>query len=228
MVDTIIVSGGNIQKDFALDFLKEKMSLPKGKKPSLVAADKGLDYLRQIGYEPDIAIGDFDSLSPNGRKYLGEMGAGVEKETVVVKLRPEKDDTDTQAALNFCIGQGAKDILILGATGTRMDHFFANIGLLAYGKSKGAHIALMDQNNYIRLIENGTILKKNTQFGKYVSFFPLGGEVYGLTLKGFKYPLEGYCLKISDSGLTVSNEILEEEASVEYSKGMLLMVMSQD
>ena len=72
------------------------------------------------------------------------------------------------------------------------------------------------------------VLKKEEQFGKYVSFFTVGGDVSGLTLKGFKYPLDGYDLTVADSGLTVSNEIAAETAEVTFDKGKLLMIMSRD
>jgi thiamine pyrophosphokinase len=72
------------------------------------------------------------------------------------------------------------------------------------------------------------VLKKEEQFGKYVSFFTVGGDVSGLTLKGFKYPLDGYDLTVADSGLTVSNEIVSETAEVTYDRGSLLMIMSRD
>ena len=72
------------------------------------------------------------------------------------------------------------------------------------------------------------VLKKEEQFGKYVSFFPFGGNVTDLTLEGFKYPLSNYCLTAADSGLTVSNEIISEHARVTFSSGELLMIMSRD
>ena len=59
-----------------------------------------------------------------------------------------------------------------------------------------------DRYNYMKLISDGTVLKKSEQFGKYVSFFPFGGNVTDLTLEGFKYPLSNYCLTAADCGLT--------------------------
>lgn len=41
MTDTVIVSGGMIQKDFALDFLKKLQKENKDQKLQLVAADPG-------------------------------------------------------------------------------------------------------------------------------------------------------------------------------------------
>ena len=56
MIDTIIVSGGNIHSDFALDFLKKNEAC-------LIAADKGLEFFLEHQLLPDAVIGDFDSLS---------------------------------------------------------------------------------------------------------------------------------------------------------------------
>jgi len=219
MKDTIIVSGGNIHKDFALDFLKKN----KTENTCLIAADRGVEFFMGTDMEPDVAVGDFDSISAEGAKYMETL-----KHTEIRRLKPEKDDSDTQSAANYAIEQGTERIMILGATGNRIDHLMANFGLLMLGKTKQVQIVLVDAYNYMSLIESGMILKKEEQFGKYVSFFPIEGEVTGLTLKGFKYPLNSYTLKVEDSGLTVSNEISDPEAEVTFETGKLLMIMSRD
>ena len=219
MKDTIIVSGGNMHKDFALDLLKKN----KTENTCLIAAERGVEFFMGTDLEPDVAVGDFDSLSAEGAKYMETL-----KHTEIRRLKPEKDDSDTQSAANYAIEQGTERIMILGATGNRIDHLMANFGLLMPGKTKQVQIVLVDAYNYMSLIESGMILKKEEQFGKYVSFFPIEGEVTGLTLKGFKYPLNSYTLKVEDSGLTVSNEISDPEAEVTFETGKLLMIMSRD
>ena len=213
MIDTIIISGGNIQNGFALDFLKKRIEESRGEKITLVAADKGMEwFMKNREFIPDLAIGDFDSLSEEGQKYMESL-----KGPEIIRLKPEKDDSDTQSAVNQMILKGA-----------RLDHVLANLGLLSMGKEQGVRIAIADQWNYITLAESGTILHREEQFGKYVSFFTVGGDVTGLTLRGFKYPLNGYHLTVEDSGLTVSNEISEETAEILYESGQLLMIMSRD
>ncbi len=227
MIDTIIVSGGNIQKDFALDFLRKNSRMAGRENLCLIAADKGLEFFmtagEKEGFLPDLAVGDFDSISEKGRKYLLRI-PGLE----ICRLKPEKDDSDTQSAVMTAIRRGSREIAILGATGSRLDHVLANIGLLSLGKELGAEIILADPCNYITLVESGTVLERSRQFGKYVSFFPMGGDVTGLTLRGFRYPLNGHHLTAADSGLTVSNEFSEEKACVTYESGTLFMIMSRD
>lgn len=226
MFDAIIVSGGNIQKDFALDFLKKEINEKGRKNILLIAADKGLDFFIDAKLLPDIAVGDFDSLSEQGRDFLEKVENSDEME--IIRLKPEKDDSDTQSALMLAKRRGAANVVILGATGSRLDHVAANLGLLLWAKEQEMQVVLVDKNNWISLVDKETILEKNSQFGKYVSFFPLGEDVENLTLEGFKYPLKNHYLKLSDSGLTVSNEIDDNSAKITYTKGNLLMIMSRD
>jgi thiamine pyrophosphokinase len=242
MIDTIIVSGGDIQSDFALYFLKKNIEKAGRENIRLIAVDRGLEFFLDYLILPDVVIGDFDSLSEDGKNFLEmqnedipyggmlewKLQKGEGKVVEVVRLRPEKDDSDTQSAMNYAIQNGAKEIVILGVTGNRVDHLMANFGLLILAQKQDTEVALADRYNYMKLIPSGTILKKAEQFGKYVSFFPLGGDVTGLTLEGFKYPLDKYHLTTADSGLTVSNEISEEYAKVTYESGTLLMIMSRD
>ncbi len=224
MTDTIIVSGGDIHSDFALDFLKKNINRTGRENISLIAADRGLEFFMKIGILPDVAVGDFDSLCAEGKKFLESK----KNEMEIIRLKPEKDDSDTQSAMNLAVSRGAKDIAILGVTGRRVDHLMANFGLLILAQKKGVRVALVDRYNYITLAASGTVLKKKEQFGRYVSFFSIGGDVSGLTLEGFKYPLHEHWLTAADSGLTVSNEIKDEQAKITYTSGQLMMIMSRE
>ncbi len=134
----------------------------------MLAADRGLDFFLETGLVPDIVDGDFDSLSGAGKAYLESLD-----HTEIVRLNPEKDDTDTQSTLNLAIRRGAKNILILGATGGRLDHFIGNMGLFGIWQTKkGVNVILADVQNYICLVENGHIIRKDSQFGKYAHSIP--------------------------------------------------------
>ena len=223
MIDTVIVSGGNIQKGFALDFLKRIKEERQDGGLCLIAADKGLEFFMETGLAPDVIVGDFDSLSEKGKIYLDTL-----QNVEILRLKPEKDDSDTQSATNLAIQKGSANILLLGSTGSRLDHNIANLELLSMGENKGVSVTMADSNNYVTLIKSGTVLERENQFGQFVSFFPVGGEVEGLTLEGFKYPLYDHHLTVADSGLTVSNEIISPMARVTFTKGSLLMIMSRD
>ena len=87
---------------------------------------------------------------------------------------------------------------------------------------------ILDEQNAITVRKAGKIcIHKEEQFGKYVSFFSMGDEVTGLSLKGFQYPLDGYTLKNSD-GIAVSNQLLDDCGIIEFETGYLMIVLSKD
>ena len=55
----LIVSGGNIDRDFASGFLKNQSY------DRILAVDKGAQFCREQGLQPTMLIGDFDSLPRN-------------------------------------------------------------------------------------------------------------------------------------------------------------------
>lgn len=191
----------------------------------LVAADSGMEACIEMGIRPKAVIGDFDSAKTEALSYIEKW----EKDgTKIIRLNPIKDDTDTESAIRFCVKElGVKTITIFGATGTRLDHVFGNISLLGIGEKENIKITLIDKNNRISLKTKSFIIKKEEQFGKYISLFPLGGPVEGLTLKGFFYTLLNHTLT-GDTSLCVSNEITDSEATVEFSSGKLLLIESRD
>ena len=98
----------------------------------LIAADRGLEFFERTGLVPDIAVGDFDSLSESGKKFLETLS-----NTEIIKLRPEKDDSDTQSAACLAMDRGVKQMMILGATGNRVIIFLQISGFLFWA-GKGA------------------------------------------------------------------------------------------
>ena len=210
-----IIAGGKIEDAFAIEVLKgfaEK---------TVIAADSGMEFLRRNEIVPQVIIGDFDSVSKETLEWFQK------KEGIVWhRLNPQKDDTDTEFALRLAISMGAECITVLGGTGSRLDHVLGNIELLGIGLELGVEIELLDANNRIRMTDHGMVLKKEEQFGKYVSLIPYTAQVEHLYLAGFKYPLADYCLK-GFCSIGVSNEITEEQAEITFENGILIVIESR-
>jgi len=215
-MNTLIISGGDINYDFALDFIT------KIKIDTIIAVDAGMEFAFRNRLPVQFIVGDFDSVQDKVIDYYRGLG-NIEIDV----HQPEKDATDTQIAVEKAIGMGSRKIWILGATGGRMDHFLGNVNCLALAQKAGVWASIVDEYNCIRMIESGTVLWREKQFGKYVSFLPFGGIVTGVNLEGFKYPLVDYTL-VCEDGIGISNEIVEERARVVFSSGRVLMVQSRD
>lgn len=215
-MNTLIISGGNINSDFALDFMgKQKIDF-------IIAVDGGLAFTRKHGIRPDLIVGDFDSVP---KEIIDQYRK--ENRVPVREYNPVKDATDTQIALEKALEEGSDRIWILGATGTRLDHVLGNIYILRQAHRQGKEAYLVDEHNRISLVSSALILKKDEQYGKYVSFLPLGDRAEGVNLEGFKYPLVN-ALLTNDNSLGVSNEIAAKEARVSLKEGTLIMIESVD
>ncbi len=223
---TIIISGGKIEDTFALEWLH------KNHYDLLIAADSGMEFLYRNQIMPDVIAGDFDSVGDEAYQFFVESAEGtgdknLKKKPEILRLNPIKDDTDTEFVIREAIRRGATSISILGGTGTRLDHVLGNVHLLGISLEYGVSIELVDTHNRIRMIRDKLVLEKETQFGEFVSVLPFGGDATGVTLEGFKYPLENATMK-TFSSLGISNEIVEEQAVVRVREGVLLVIESRD
>lgn len=212
----VIISGGQIDDDFALKYLQQNNF------DAMIAADSGMNFLHRNNIVPDIIAGDFDSVSADSLDAFTKM-----RDVEIMKLNPIKDDTDTEFVIREAIRRGATEITVLGATGTRLDHVLGNMHLLGIGVQENIRIELVDAYNRICMISGEAEIRKDEQFGDFVSFLPIDGTVNGVTLEGFKYPLKDAVIP-SFSSLGISNEIVGETAKVKIQEGVLLMIESRD
>ena len=216
MKTAVIISGGSLDPDFALAFLREE------KPELLIGADRGICFLKEKGIHPTHIVGDFDSASGEALEYFKQF-----PEIPIRTFNPVKDLTETANAMELAMEEGADRIYILGGTGTRLDHVVANIKLLSHALERKKECVLMDAHNRIRLIDQPLTIEKKKQYGKYVSLFAFGGQVKGLTLRGFFYPLTEYDME-AENPLGVSNEITAENGEISFSSGKLLVMESKD
>lgn len=205
-----------IDLGFAGDFLKDRRF------NKVIAVDAGLEAVKALGILPDVIVGDFDTVKPEVLSEFRQM------EHIIWEVhQPEKDETDTELALNRAMASGCGEIAVLGATGGRLDHMLGNIHLLYLCLQKGIFAYLLDSQNKVYLLDEGKDFFEETLWGKYVSFLPLSQEVKGITLTGFKYPLYEKDIEIGTS-LCISNELIEEEARIDFREGVLICVESHD
>lgn len=214
-----IFGGGSIEQNFVRKYMAEHGAA--GSK--IIAADGGLNVLHAMGIKPDIILGDYDSAKG---EYLNayENDGSIHFE----RFPAHKDYTDMELAVDMALQLGAKEILIFGATGTRLDHVIGNIFSLQKPMEQGIPAKLLDPTNVIQLLGPGRYeLNASEAFGKYVSFLPYTDHVTGITLTGFLYPLQEHEM-VKGTTLGISNEFAKEKASVSFRDGILIYIQSTD
>ena len=219
---TLVISGGVVETGFAEEYLSRKEF------DTVVCADAGLDSAYQLDLPVHYAMGDFDSVS---KEVLASYQSGEIQgiRTEFTPYPPEKDATDTHIVLDWVVKRHPEEIVILGATGKRLDHFLANVHVLMQPLLQGIPAYLVDKHNKLYMIDHDYILKREELSGKYISLIPFTQRVTGVCLRGFKYGLENAVLTAGDS-LGVSNELMEGEdsASIILREGILIVVESKD
>ncbi len=214
---TLIVAGGVLDTAFLKRYLRAE------RPDYVIAADSGLDVLDACGIRPDLILGDYDSLA--AREKLERFRADG---TEILTYPEEKDFSDSEAALREAVRRGSASIDLLGGCGGRLDHFLANVLNLKIPLDAGIPARILDERNEIFLADRTFYPGRREGGGRYISFLPLFGEVTGLTLRGFRYPLEEARVNADNASLTISNEITSGTAEVVIGSGILAVVRSKD
>ena len=186
----------------------------------VLAADSGARHFEGLRRWPDAVMGDLDSLSEEKAALWESRGCRM------VRVKPEKNDTDGSLILKEAMKAGWRQIEVWGALGGRPDHSYANIALLELGALAGAQVVLKDGDYRIFLPYKGE--KITGRPGDYVSLFALTDLVTGFRNKGLKYqPAGGRYVRSFPLG--VSNELTGTEAVLDWESGRLLcMIVERD
>ncbi|MGB9641235.1 MAG: thiamine diphosphokinase, partial [Anaerolineales bacterium] len=186
----------------------------------IIAADGGWHHLQALHLQPDVLIGDFDSISPTELQSIQTLGIKT------IQHPRHKDETDLELALRYAIQNGSSSITIVGGLGARWDQTLANMLLLTQKEFQEIPISLVDGNQVLFTISASirSHVQIEGQPGDTVSLLPLMGDVHGITTSGLEYPLHNETL-IFGSTRGVSNTLLRSSAKVSIRSGILMIVV---
>lgn len=182
----------------------------------LIAADKGAETALRLGHIPAIVVGDLDSLDRQLVEQLRAQGSRI------ITAAVEKDETDTELAVQTALEQGATEIVLLGALGgERFDHTIANVLLL--GGFDSVPISIIDGPTTCWLMRGPGSATIDGQVGDLLSLFPLAGDATAVRTEGLYYPLRGETLRFGKPR-GVSNVLTQARAEVSLEGGLLLLI----
>ncbi|MBO6114798.1 MAG: thiamine diphosphokinase [Lachnospiraceae bacterium] len=216
--DIIIVTGGVVDDILLMDIIESTSD-----KPYIIGVDKGMEALERLQITADLIVGDFDSADESIKEKYA-----MDKRTIL--LNPIKDMTDTHVAVKKAVDYAESkniSIIIMGATGGRIDHLLGNIGLLKHCLLYDVKACIVDRQNKISMLDKDAVIKKKDLYGKFISLIPFTDMVEGVTLEGFKYNLSDGVLLKGDT-LGISNELIKEEGRISIKSGILLLLETKD
>ena len=191
------------------------------KEDYVIAVDGGLSYCGLLHVEPDLIIGDCDSMTEQEKLAVEQLQQTVPEK--ICRLPECKDDTDMLAAIKRGLELGYTDFRIYASTGGRFDHTLANIQCLLYLKNHGAVGYLVDGTGMVLVLQNEAVHFRKELEGT-MSLFALTKEAKGVNIRGMKYPLENAVIT-NDFPIGISNEFLGEEAEVSVEDGELVCMI---
>jgi thiamine pyrophosphokinase len=182
----------------------------------VIAVDGGADIAARAGVDPDILIGDMDSVTPATRARLEARGTDVRE------VPAEKDQTDTELALEIAAQRGASEVWLAAALGGRVDHAVANLLLVFLARQLGVRLCLVDGLTEAYLVGGPFVL--DARVGDLVSLIPLTPVVEGIKTIGLRYPLQDESL-VRGTTRGVSNVVVATPAGLAaVGAGDLLLV----
>ncbi|MGO2265424.1 MAG: thiamine diphosphokinase [Vagococcus salmoninarum] len=211
----VIVAGGD-------ETLWPEITTYQGHETFWIGVDRGAYRLLKKGIVPDLAVGDFDSLSSAELKEVEGVVSDIHYSI------PEKDDTDTQLGLKLALAKHPQaDVLILGATGGRLDHFLSNLWLPLDPRFEEElqRIKLIDEQNTITYFLPGDYVIEKEADKKYLAYVCLTA-VTDLSLYDAKYRLENY--QVPRPMSFASNEFIGDTSHFSFTSGVVAVIQSKD
>lgn len=208
MTKIALFAGGTIDS-FQMDF------------DLFIGVDRGSLLLIEQGICPDLAVGDFDSVSEK------ELALIYSQSKEVLQAQSEKDDTDLELAVKAVFARYPQaQLTIFGAFGGRLDHTLANIFLPSNPEITPymQQIRLCNAQNELRYCPQGRHEIKLVAGMNYLAFMP--ADDGRLTIEGAKYPLNesNYFFK----KVYASNEFIDEPVFLECQSGYVIVIYSKD
>jgi thiamine pyrophosphokinase len=203
----VVVSGGEPPDPRAA------LAVPLG--APVIAADQGLEHALALGLVVTVAVGDFDSASPESVAVAEAAGTRVERHP------QEKDATDLELALDLAAAMSPERILVLAGTGGRVDHELASLLLLGSDRYASAEVDALVGTARVHVIRGERSLEGAP--GELVTLLALHGPAEGVTTEGLAYPLRGETLE-AGSSRGVSNVFAAGTARISLERGVLLAI----
>jgi thiamine pyrophosphokinase len=181
-----------------------------GQADLVVAADGGANTARALGVSPEIIVGDLDSITQSTRHHFSRAH--------IIRFS-RQDNTDLEKALDLVAAGGKADVMILGATGNRIDFTLANLAVL-WKYTQRLTLTVRGEGWRAFPVNHRAVV--NVRPGTAVSLIPFG-VCRGITIRGMQYTLRNATMNVGEVG--VSNVVTAPPAVVTVRTGRMLAVV---
>lgn len=159
-----------------------------------IAVDGGYSFFKKLAITPDVLLGDFDSID--------RIPTNLKEKVEVIAFPKEKDKSDSQLAIEYCIKNNAKTIDIVMPDISEPDHFVGNLMMMTSQIVKqwvknGGEIKIFSRDYDYYFVSYQRIYIKNGE-GSTLSVIPLSAKA-SLSCSGTKYDIRNLIIKKGES-----------------------------
>ena len=175
----------------------------------VICADGGANTALKFGLLPDAIVGDLDSIHAEALVKFRKVPTYEDR---------DDESTDLEKAIAWALKQKYDHIVVVGASGRRIDHSVGNLGVLPKFYPD-AVIQFIDDLG--ELVYIGREITFDAKRGDVLSLIPLT-RCEGVTTQGLKYALDGEALELSVREGT-SNAVVNTPVTIKVKNGHLLL-----
>ncbi len=201
----LVITGGESPPHEYIQLLSKNARL-------IIAADSGLEACADAHIEPDLVVGDFDSVHH-------ELLSTVTKKKIIT-YPEDKDYTDTELAIAIARERGADRIVLAGGGAGRLDHLLA---LRALFNRTPPIDEWYTAHECVVYLAGHAIADITIEENSLISVFPVADGASGMHSEGLKWPLEGLVWSRGEYG--VSNRSIGRHVKISSGEEALLLVL---
>ncbi|MFO7659346.1 MAG: thiamine diphosphokinase [Candidatus Cloacimonadaceae bacterium] len=185
-------------------------------KDLIIAVDGGFERCLELNLKPSVLIGDFDSLR---WPLLDKAPTDCQK----ITYPSQKNETDTQLALQYCLEQGIQEIYICNDLNGRFDHALALVQNLLQAHQSGAKATIVSAHQLVYIIDNKASL--NYPVNSIISLISLSEKTEFSASQGLQYPLHDITL-FNNQSRGISNMVTEPLQEIQIKSGLALIIVT--
>lgn len=184
----------------------------------LVCVDRGVEHCLHAGLQPDVWIGDMDSVSADGLQDSRLVN-------VPRHVYPsDKASSDLELALDIISRDPPERVVIVGVSGGRTDHMLFNWSLPLL-RSWPFSLQLIDGTVRCYVLDGADSIKADTCVGKTVSLLAMK-TCEGVGTTHLQYNLDNASMQ-PGSTLGLSNVAEASHIEVAQTQGLMLVMVQR-
>jgi thiamine pyrophosphokinase len=182
-----------------------------------VGVDAGYGAARSLGLQPDLVVGDLDSITAADLAHAEQNNVRIERHP------PEKDATDLDLGVSAARRNGATAITLVTDVGDRIDHFLAEVALLSRFELAPLRIDAWIGRAHVSVLHGPATRAIGGRMGELVTLLAVHGPASGVVTTGLQYALSNETLTPGETR-GVSNVVNAPPVAVRVQSGCLVVI----